>query len=76
MNGSVNVWVNGNAISAAPTRRTHFVFKSGPAAGQLTFDICFNAPTTGMTATLWEVWSGGMEKTPPIGTSGPPPGPA
>jgi hypothetical protein len=45
----------------------YFVFGNGSAAQQFTFDICYQAPTTGMTATLWTVDAGQMV-TPPVGT--------
>jgi hypothetical protein len=64
--GNINVWVGGNTIGGSNTA-DYFVFKSGSTAGQFTFDICFSAPTTAMTATLWKV-SGGMQQMPPVGT--------
>jgi hypothetical protein len=66
MMGSLNVWVSSNTIGGSD-QADYFVFKSGPTAGPFTFDICFNAPLTGMTATLWQV-VGGKEQTPPVGT--------
>jgi hypothetical protein len=65
-NGSVNVWVGGNTIGGS-NLADYFVFESAAAAGAFTFDICFSAPTTGMTATLWTV-AGGKEQLPPVGT--------
>jgi hypothetical protein len=64
--GSVYTWVNGNNIGGTNTAN-YFVFRSGPTAGTLSFNICFSAPITGMTATLWQV-AGGVAQTPPIGT--------
>jgi hypothetical protein len=63
---SVSTWVNGNTVGGADTAN-YFVFRSGPAAGQLSFDICFQAPITSMTATLWTV-IGGVAQLPPVGT--------
>lgn len=64
--GSVHVRVTSNTIGGSDTS-DYFVFKSGATAGQFTFNICFSAPTTSMTATLWKV-VGGAEQMPPVGT--------
>ena len=62
----VNVWVNGNSIGGSDTEN-HFVFKSSATAGAFTFDICFMAPVTAMTATLWKV-EDAAAVMPPVGT--------
>jgi hypothetical protein len=67
MLSGVNVWVNGNTVGGATNNADYFVFKSGPQAGPFTFDVCFSAPLTGLTATLWKV-VGGQEQMPPVGT--------
>jgi hypothetical protein len=51
MGADVNVWVNGNNIG-------------GPGNP---VDICFAAPTTAMTATLWKVVNS-VEQQPPVGS--------
>ena len=66
MSGDIAVWVNGNNIGGSNTA-DYFVFETAPEAGTFSFDICFAAPVTGMTATLWKV-EGGAEQTPPVGT--------
>ncbi len=66
MSGDIGVWVNGNAIGGTDTS-DYFVFKSGPATGAFSFDICFNAPVTAMTASLWKV-VGGTQQMPAVGT--------
>lgn len=55
MNAGVNVWVTSNKLGGATDAADYFVFESGPAAGALTLNICFSAPITEMTATLWKV---------------------
>jgi hypothetical protein len=65
--GSVNVWVDTNTVGGSDNPADYFVFKSGSAAGQFTLDICFTAPLTGLTATLWKV-AGGEAEMPPVGT--------
>jgi len=67
MSGSVAVWVGGNTIGGSDNPADYFVFKSGPAPGAFSFDVCFGPPITDMTATLWKV-VGGAQQTPPIGT--------
>jgi hypothetical protein len=67
MQGGVSVWVDTNDIGGSDNPADYFVFENGPAAGPFTFDICFTAPVTAMTATLWKVVSG-TEQMPPIGT--------
>ena len=67
MTGSVNVWVTSNTLGGASDAADYFVFKSGPAAGTMTLNICFSAPITAMTATLWKVVNAKAE-LPPIGT--------
>lgn len=67
MMGSVNVWVTSNQLGGAADAADYFVFKSGPAAGTMTLNICFSAPITDMTATLWKVVNAKAE-LPPIGT--------
>jgi hypothetical protein len=62
----VAVWVNGNTIGGPSNPADYFVFKSNAAAGQFTFDVCFGAPITAMTATLSKVVDG-EEQTPPVG---------
>ena len=61
----LNVWVDMNTIDGGASN--YFVFGNGSAAQSFTFDICFQAPTTAMTATLWKVDAGQMV-TPPVGT--------
>jgi hypothetical protein len=63
----VNVWVNGNSIGGSDNPEDYFVFESSATAGAFTFDVCFMAPVTAMTATLWKV-ADGAEVTPPVGT--------
>ena len=65
--GDVNVWVNMNTIGGSSNSADFFVFKSAATAGMFTFDICFNAPTTAMTATLWKV-ENATQQMPPVGT--------
>jgi hypothetical protein len=65
--GDVNVWVNGNSIGGSSNTDDYFVFKSAATAGAFTFNICFTAPTTGMTATLWKVEDAAAQM-PPVGT--------
>jgi hypothetical protein len=65
--GSVNVWVTSNKLGGSADAADYFVFKSGPAAGTMTLNICFSAPITEMTATLWKVVNAKAE-LPPIGT--------
>ncbi len=67
MGPDVNVWVNGNNIGAAGDTADYFVFQSSATAGQFTFDICFGAPITGMTASLWKVLNG-TQQEPAVGT--------
>jgi hypothetical protein len=67
MGADVYVWVNGNNIGGPGNTANYFVFGTTPTAGQFSFDICFNAPTTEMTATLWKV-ANGAEVQPPVGT--------
>jgi hypothetical protein len=63
----VNVWVNGNTIGGSGNTEDYFVFESSATAGAFTFDVCFMAPVTAMTATLWKV-ENAAEVTPPVGT--------
>jgi hypothetical protein len=65
--GGVFVWVNGNEIGGSGNPADYFVFQNGPTAGPLSFDICFDAPVTAMTATLWKV-VGGDQQLPALGT--------
>jgi hypothetical protein len=67
MGPDVNVWVNGNNIGAAGDTADYFVFQSSATAGQFTFDICFAAPITTMTASLWKVVNG-TQVEPAVGT--------
>jgi hypothetical protein len=60
-------WVNSNTIGGADNPADYFVFQSAPKAGLFEFNMCFNAPLTGMTASLWKV-NCGVQQTPPIGT--------
>jgi hypothetical protein len=62
--GDVHVWVNNNAIGGADGA-DYFVFKSGPAPGQFTFNICWTGTIASMSATLWKV-VGGQPVMPPI----------
>jgi hypothetical protein len=66
MTGSVNVWVTSNTIGGSDSA-DYFVFKSGAMAGTFTFNICFSAPVTEMTATLWKVVNS-TAQMPPVGT--------
>jgi hypothetical protein len=66
MAAGVYVWVNANSIGGSDSS-DYFVFRTGAMPGPFSFDICYMAPTTGMTATLWKVVSG-KEQTPPVGT--------
>jgi hypothetical protein len=66
MQPGVGVWVGGNMIGGSTTSN-YFVFKSSPKPGPFTFDICYMAPVTGMTATLWKVVNG-SQQMPPVGT--------
>jgi hypothetical protein len=52
---SVTVWITSNAIGGSSNPANYFVFRSGPAAGQFSFDGCFGPPITSMTAGLWKV---------------------
>jgi len=65
LNG-INVWVTNNMTSTTDAT-DYFVFQSSPMGGPFTFNICFNAPVTSMTATLWKV-VGGVAQTPPLMT--------
>jgi hypothetical protein len=67
MGADVNVWVNGNNIGGPGNPADYFVFGTSAMAGQFTFDICFAAPTTAMTATLWMVVNS-VEQQPPVGS--------
>lgn len=53
--GDVVVWITGNAIGGPGNASNYFVFRSGPTAGQFSFDGCFGLPITGMTGGLWKV---------------------
>jgi hypothetical protein len=67
--GTVYTWVNGNSIGGGDAS-DYFVFESGSAAGTFTLGgsgLCWGAPITSLTATLWKV-SQGKEVTPPVGT--------
>jgi hypothetical protein len=64
--GNIYVWVNGNSIGGNDASN-YFVFRSGPTSGSLSFDICFGAPISSMTATMWQV-VGGTAQMPPVAT--------
>jgi hypothetical protein len=66
MAAGVYVWVSANTIGGSDTA-DYFVFRTGAMPGPFSFDICYMAPTTGMTATLWKVVSG-TQQMPPVGT--------
>jgi hypothetical protein len=51
----VTVWITSNAIGGSSNPANYFVFRSGPSAGQFSFDGCFGPPITSMTAGLWKV---------------------
>lgn len=67
MTAGINVWVTSNKLGGTTDAADYFVFESGPAAGTLTLDICFSAPITEMTATLWKVVDA-TAQMPAIGT--------
>jgi hypothetical protein len=66
--GDIWTWVSSNTAGGSNTS-DYFVFKSaaGPDAGTLHFDMCFGAPITSMTASLWKV-SGGVQQQPALAT--------
>ncbi|MEP7119659.1 MAG: hypothetical protein ABJE95_02070 [Byssovorax sp.] len=63
----INVWVTSNQLGGTTDAADYFVFKSGTKAGAMSINICFSAPITEMTATLWKVVNAKAEQ-PPIGT--------
>lgn len=64
---NINVWVTSNKLGGAADAADYFVFGSGTAAGTLTLNVCFSAPITEMTATLWKV-ANATAQQPAIGT--------
>ncbi len=63
----VVVWITGNAIGGPGNASNYFVFRSGPTAGQFSFDGCFGLPITGMTGGLWKVLDA-KQQLPPVAT--------
>lgn len=63
----VVMWVGENQIGGSGNPADYFVFESSGEPGQLQFDMCFIAPITAMTASLWKVVDA-KEQTPPIAT--------
>jgi hypothetical protein len=61
------VWITGNQIGGPGNASNYFVFRSGAAAGQFSFDGCFGSPITGMTAGLWKVVDA-KQQLPPVAT--------
>jgi len=55
--GDIRGWINGIQIGGGDNA-DYFVFRSGPMAGQFTFDICWSGNVTSMTAELWKVVNG------------------
>ena len=64
---NVQVWVSGNMIGGGDAT-DYFVFKTAAKAGEFSLGqggLCFMAPITGLSATLWKV-SGGQQVLPAI----------
>jgi hypothetical protein len=62
--GSVIPWVPQNAIGGTANPADYFVFRTSPEAGELTFDMCYQAPVTSLTASLWKVVDAKQQKKP------------
>jgi hypothetical protein len=65
--GDLIMWVGANPIGGSDNPANYFVFQSGPTPSQLEFNMCYGAPITGMTASLWQVVDC-VQQTPPVAT--------